>query len=94
MIRRRRLLLEDVERGAGDLPGRDRLGERRLVDDAAARAVDDAHAALHARDGLARRSSPRVSAVSGVWMVMKSARGKSCVERHQLDAQPRRGLRR
>ena len=35
---RRRLLDEDVERGAADLPALERLEQRGLVDDAAARA--------------------------------------------------------
>ena len=41
---RRRLGLEHVEGGAGDVAGLQRLGERRLVDQPAARAIDDAHA--------------------------------------------------
>ena len=58
-------------------PERERLGERRLVDDAAARAVHDPHALLHLRERRRGRSSPRVSGVSGVCTVMKSARAKS-----------------
>src|SRR2546427_1677618 len=50
MAGRRRLLLEHVEGRAGHLAALDGRGERRLVDDAAARAVDDAHAAPHTRD--------------------------------------------
>ncbi len=41
---RRRLLGEHVERGAGDLSRLKRLGQRRLVDEPAARAIDQAHA--------------------------------------------------
>ena len=44
-IVRRRLRREHVERGAGDVAGFERVRQRRLVDQAAARAVDDAHAA-------------------------------------------------
>ena len=39
-----RLAREDVERGAGDLAGVERVLERRVVDQLAARAVDDPHA--------------------------------------------------
>ena len=46
----RRLLDEDVDAGAGDLAGLDRLGEVLLDDQAAAGAIDDAHAVLHLGD--------------------------------------------
>ena len=42
----RRLRLEDVDRRAFDVAALDRLGQGLLVDDAAARAVDQAHAGL------------------------------------------------
>ena len=42
----RRLLGEDVEAGAGDPALGERVGERLLVDDAAAGGVDDAHGRL------------------------------------------------
>ena len=41
---RRRLALEHVEAGAGDLPRLDRIGERRFINQLAARGVDDADA--------------------------------------------------
>ena len=41
---------EDVDAGAGDLAGLDRRGERLLVDQAAAGAIDDADAVLHLGD--------------------------------------------
>ena len=44
--------LEDVERGAGDLAGLDRVGERDVVEQLTARAVDDADAVLHLRERL------------------------------------------
>ena len=47
-----RLGLEDVERRACDLPRPDRLVERCLVDEPAARGVDDADAVLHLRERL------------------------------------------
>ena len=46
----RRLLGEDVEGGAGHVPGIDRGAQRLLIDQSAARAIDDAHAFLHRRD--------------------------------------------
>ena len=65
MVGGRRFLDKHVERGAGDLAGFDRVDQRGLIDDAAARAVDDSHALLHLRE---RRGAdePRVSSVSGV----------------------------
>ncbi len=45
------LLLEHVERGAGQVPGLERLVERGLVDDAAAGAVDEVGALLHLGEG-------------------------------------------
>jgi len=44
-----RLLLEDVQRGAGDLAGVERGDQGFVVEQATARAVDDAHAGLAAR---------------------------------------------
>src|SRR4051794_17077512 len=56
----RRLLLEDVDRGAGDGPVDERPMQRLLVDDRAARRVDEIGGGLHQRelaraDQLARR---------------------------------------
>ena len=50
----RRLLLEDVERGARHLPRLDRRLQVGLDHQRAAGAVDDAHAALHLRERRAR----------------------------------------
>ena len=47
-----RLLVEDVERRARDLPGLQALDQRLVHDQLAARAVDDADALLHAGDRL------------------------------------------
>ena len=47
---RRRLGLEDVDRGAGDLALVEGLGQRGLVDQAAPGAVDDPHRGLHPGD--------------------------------------------
>jgi len=49
----RRLLGEHVEGGAGDLAGIERDAQGVLIDQAAARAIDDAHALLHCGDRLA-----------------------------------------
>mmetsp|Transcript_20290 Transcript_20290/g.61860 ORF Transcript_20290/g.61860 Transcript_20290/m.61860 type:complete len:510 (+) Transcript_20290:320-1849(+) len=50
LVLRRRLRLEHVNRGAGDVARLQRGEQVRLVDDAAASAVDDAHTRLHRRD--------------------------------------------
>ena len=65
-------LREHVERGARDLAGVERGLERVVVDQLAARAVDDPHAvaALGERLGV---SQPWVSGVFGRWIEMKSA---------------------
>src|SRR5579883_986083 len=69
----RRLDLEDVERRSCDLAGVERLSQSRLVDKAAARAIDDADAALHLRDGVAIDESA-------------SLVGKGHVERYEIGA--------
>ena len=82
----RRLLLEDVERGTLDVTAADRLGEVGLVDDAAARHVDDPNAGL----GLGFRVSAFrrfvVSLFFGRWIVMKSLCAQQRVQVHQFDA--------
>ncbi len=57
----RRLDGEHVEGGAGEPALAQRLGDRRLVDQPAARAVDQPRARLHARDPFARRGCSRSS---------------------------------
>ena len=47
MVRRRRLLHENVEGGAGQVAGLEGVGQRLFVNDAAAGAVDDAGALAH-----------------------------------------------
>ena len=71
-----RLLDEDVEGGAGDMAGIERRAQRLLVDQAAARAVDDAHALLGLGEFSAERML-RVFSVIGVCRVMMSARRSS-----------------
>ena len=60
-----RLAGEDVERGAGDLPGLERVEQRILVDELAARGVDDADARPWLRSSALRSTTARVSSVSG-----------------------------
>ncbi len=49
----RRLLVEDVDPGAAEVSRREGLGDRGLVDDPAARDVEDDGPGLHLRDGVA-----------------------------------------
>ena len=54
-----RLGFEHIERGAGDVAGPDRVGQRGLIQQAAAGAVDDAHALPGLRQRLAREDVAR-----------------------------------
>ena len=74
---RQRLLLEDVERGAAQPPGAQRVDERRLVDDVAARDVDDDRGRLAAARGGARRAGGASSGVCGTARTTASASGSS-----------------
>ena len=76
-----RLVLEHVERGAGDATLHERIDERRLVDDRAARHVDDE--AVRARAPRARRLDTRwcVDAPPAAAMTRKSAQRASSSER-------------
>ncbi len=70
-----RLLDEDVESGTRNVLGVERIDHRLLVDEAAAGAVDQAHALLHLGDR-GRVDDVLRLLVSGVCSVMKSARFK------------------
>ncbi len=61
-----RLAREDVERGAGDLAGVERVLERRVVDELAARAVDHADAVLHLRERLGVQPAARLGRLGQV----------------------------
>ena len=61
-----RLAREDVERGAGDLAGVERVLERGVVDELAARAVDHAHAVLHLRERLGVQPAARLGRLGQV----------------------------
>src|SRR5712691_5336802 len=54
VVRRRRLRFVDVERGAGDLPFPEQIGERDVVHDPGPRGVDEIRARLHAGQQRAR----------------------------------------
>ena len=58
MIRRQRLVLENVECGAGDAPRGQRLEQRGLVDDRAARSVDEVASRARSARGLACAEQP------------------------------------
>ena len=54
------LFLEHVEGGAREMAGIERRLQRRLVDQSAARAIDDARAFLHLADGVGGDDVPRL----------------------------------
>ena len=60
-----RLVLVHVERRAGEQPVLERPGERRLVDDRAARRVDQVRGSLHPREGALVDQVTRVWSLSG-----------------------------
>jgi hypothetical protein len=60
VVRRGRLLLEDVERRATDVAGGDRVGERALVHEPTAGAVHEQHPLLHPRDRRSVHDVPRL----------------------------------
>ena len=64
LARIERLVREDVERGGRQPAARERGGERRLVDDAAARRVHEDRPRAHARRSRGAEISPRVSGAS------------------------------
>ena len=68
-----RLRGEDVERGGGDLARAERLDQRLLVDELAARGVDDPHAVAHLRDRVGAERSRASRRVSGRCRVRNSA---------------------
>ncbi len=88
MVARGRLFDEHVERRAGDLARRDRIGKRGFIDNSAARAVDDTHAFFHA----GKRGRPDYPAgFAGERRVHRDEvrSGDQLIQRHQLDSQPR-----
>ena len=81
-----RLLLEHVERGAGDAPAAQRLDQRGLVDDRPARHVDEVRGRLHPRE-LRRADRCRVASLSRRHRRRRSptraaaCRGRPCARR-------------
>ena len=90
---RRRLGGEDVEGGAGDVACVERLAQRRLVDEAAAGAVDDAHALLGLGEVLGREDVPGLLGQRRVQGDDVGA-AQELVELDLLDAELERPLRR
>ena len=88
-----RLLDEHVEGGARHMAGIEGCAQRRLVDEAAAGAVDDAHALLRLGDVLGRE---HVLRLLGHRHVQRDDVGaaQQLVELHLLDAELERALRR
>ena len=78
---RLRLLGEDVDRRAAEVPALQRLGQRRDVDHRAAARVEQAAALLHRRELVASPIIPRVCGVSGTCSVTKSLSREELVER-------------
>jgi hypothetical protein len=76
MCRRERLLVEDVQRRTRDVLFGERSDERPLVDDRAARNVDQVRGRLH-KGELLRVKQPRVSGASGHATQTKSERVRS-----------------
>ena len=73
----RRLLLEHVERRAAEVARRERLRERALVDDPAARAVHEERALLHLARAVCAFTRFRVCSVSGTCSETTSACAQS-----------------
>ena len=84
---------EHVEGRAGDLSGIKRCAQSRLVDQAAARAIDDAHALFHRRD---RLGVDDVSGLLGQRRMQRDEIGalEQIVKLDLLDAEIHRALRR
>ena len=91
VVGRGRLLLEDVEGGARDAARLDRAGQRQLVDEPAAGAVDEARARLEARQ---LRLAEQVARVAGERRVDRDEVGarQELVELDRLHAQALGGL--
>ena len=82
----RRLVLEDIHPGPTELAGSQRIGDGRLVEDAAARHVEDDRAGLHPGDRIPADQALRRLRVSGTWTVTTSARSSRASKVDQLDA--------
>ena len=88
-----RLGLEHVERRGGDDAAVDRAAQRRFVDELAARGVDQPDARLASREPPIVEEMARLGRRRQVQRQIVG-RGADLVERQELDAEPRRDLRR
>jgi len=85
IARVRRFLGEDVDGGAGDVPGTDGAGERLLVDDAAAGDVDESRSLPHAHE-LGRTDHPAGRVGQRHVDGEKICFGQKCLKVAELDA--------
>ena len=85
MARGQRLDREDVEAGVSELPRTQRLDHRRLVDQRAARGVDEQGAAPHRGDPRRRQEAARLVGEQQVERD-RVALGKQALDGDELDA--------
>ena len=93
VLGRQRLLGVDVQAGAGDAARAERGGQRRLIDQRAARGVDQDRPLGFISASSRAPTRPRTSGVLRRWTETTSALPKDVVAFDQLDAQPRRPRR-
>ena len=84
IVGRQRLRREDVEDGAGDASGLQRLDQRRLVDERSARDVDEPGPWRAAPRGSRASTMPVDALVSGIVRIRRSA--SAATSRQRLDA--------
>src|SRR5438876_236588 len=84
MIGWRRLLLENIQRGAGYEAGFDRLVKRGLINQPATRTVDDPHTLFHFLESLAADNAARLGRQGRVHGQEISAR-KNIIQRRNFD---------
>src|SRR5713101_7983150 len=92
MIGGRWLLFENIQRGAGDNAGFDRLVKRRLINQPPARAVDDPHTPLHFLESFSADDAARLGGQGRVHSQEISAR-EDFIERSGLDFEIARLMR-
>src|SRR5579884_1849238 len=85
VVRVDRLVLENVESGAGQLAGPQRLDQRRLVDDRPAAGIDEVGGRLHQRELRSRDHVARLVVQEDVQRHVV-ALAQELLERHQLGA--------
>src|SRR5258705_1066735 len=92
MILWRRLLFENIQRGAGDNAGLDRTKKRAFINQSAAGAVDDPYAVLHFRESFRADNAARLGGQRRVYGQEISAR-KDVIKRRHFDLEIARLLR-